>query len=51
MTIRQPKLVAATARALGFRWFLLGPGDHVDWPAEVADNPVFRLGPYRLYSF
>jgi hypothetical protein len=51
MGIRQPKLVVATARALGFRWFLLEPGDRVDWPAEIANNPAFQMGPFRLYEF
>ena len=51
MGIRQPKLVAATARALGFRWFLLEPGDRVDWPMEIANNPAFEMGPFRLYEF
>lgn len=51
MGIRQPKLVVATARALGFRWFLLEPGDRVDWPAEIANNPAFQMGPFRLYRF
>ena len=51
MGIRQPKLVAATARALGFRWFLLEPGDRVDWPAQIANSPAFQMGPFRLYEF
>ena len=51
MGIRHPKLVAATARALGFRWFLLEPGDRVDWPAEIADRPVFEMDRLRLYEF
>ena len=51
MGIRQPKLIVATARALGFRWFLLEPGDRVDWPAEIANNPAFQMGPFRLYEF
>ncbi|HEY5960475.1 MAG TPA: hypothetical protein VIV60_28170, partial [Polyangiaceae bacterium] len=51
MGLRQPKLVIATARTLGFRWFLLEPGDRVDWPNEIVANPAFRIGPYRLYQF
>ncbi len=51
MGIRQPKLVAATARALGIRWFLLEPGDRVDWPAQIANSPAFQMGPFRLYEF
>jgi hypothetical protein len=51
MGIRHPKLITVTARTLGFRWFLLEPGDRVDWPAEIADHPAFSMGPYRLYEF
>jgi hypothetical protein len=51
MGIRQAKLVTAAARTLGFRWFLLEPGDRVDWPAEITSQPVFQMGPYRLYQF
>jgi len=51
MGIRHSKLVAATARALGFRWFLLEPGDRVDWPAEIADHPAFEMDRFRLYEF
>jgi len=51
MGLRQPKLITATARALGFRWFLLEPGDRVDWPAEIVNNPIFKIGPFRLYQF
>ncbi len=51
MGIRQPKLVVATARALGFRWFLLEPGDRVDWPAEIVNRPAFQMGQFRLYEF
>jgi len=51
MGIRQPKTIVATARTLGFRWFLLEPGDRVDWPAEILDHPAFKAGPFRLYEF
>jgi len=51
MGLRQPKLITATARALGFRWFLLEPGDRVDWPPEITQNPAFKSGPYTLYQF
>jgi hypothetical protein len=49
--IRQPKAIRATARAFGFRWFLLQPGDHVEWPPEIAQNPVLEAGPFKLYEF
>lgn len=51
MGIRQPKLITGTARALGFRWFVLQRGDQVDWPPEIADHPVLEAGPFRLYEF
>jgi hypothetical protein len=49
--IRQPKAIRATAHAFGFRWFLLEPGDHVDWPSEIANEPVLEAGPFKLYEF
>ena len=51
MGIRHPKLVAATARALGFRWFLLEPSDRVNWPEEITSHPAFQMDRYRLYQF
>ncbi len=44
MGLRRAKTVVATARAFGFRWFVLEPGDRVDWPAEIADKPGVRGG-------
>jgi hypothetical protein len=51
MQLRDPAALAATARELGLRWFLLNPSDRVDWPAEIATRPAFELGGYRLYRF
>jgi hypothetical protein len=51
MGIRQAKLLTGTARALGFRWFVLERGDVVEWPSEIADHPVLEAGPFRLYEF
>jgi len=51
MGIRQPRVIRATARVLGIRWFLLEPGSRVDWPGEIVDHPAFQSGPYRLYEF
>jgi hypothetical protein len=51
MGIRQPKLVTATARALGFRWFILERGDRVDWPRSIADHPAAEFGPFKVYQF
>jgi hypothetical protein len=51
MQIRQPKLVTATARALGFRWFVLERGDRVDWPPEITNKPVLTSGSFTLYEF
>lgn len=50
MKIRQPRALYATARAFGFRWFVLQRGDQVAWPAEIAENPVLEAGPFRLYD-
>lgn len=50
MGIRQARAVHATARAFGFRWFVLQRGDRVAWPAEIADKPVLEAGPFRLYK-
>jgi len=51
MGLRHPKLIAGTAHAFGFRWFLLQQGDRVDWPPEITDHPAFEAGPFRLYEF
>jgi hypothetical protein len=51
MSLRDASAVAATARKLGFRWFLLDRGDRVDWPEAIVGRPVFELGGYRLYQF
>jgi hypothetical protein len=51
MQLRDAPSVAATARELGLRWFLLNPSDTVDWPEEIANWPAFALGGYRLYRF
>ena len=50
MDLRDGAAVAATARQLGIRWFLLEPGDQIRWPAEIAE-PAFALDGYRLYRF
>jgi hypothetical protein len=51
MDLRDAAAVAATARQLGLRWFLLDPGDQIAWPSELAQRPAFELGGYRLYRF
>ena len=51
MQLRDPTAVAATARELGLRWFLLNPSDKVEWPDEIANRPAFELDGYRLYRF
>jgi hypothetical protein len=51
MALRDASAVAATARQLGFRWFLLNRGDRVDWPEAIVNRPAFELGEYRLYQF
>jgi hypothetical protein len=51
MGVRQPALVAATARVFGFRWFVLERGGRVDWPPAIVDKPAFEAGYVRLYEF
>jgi hypothetical protein len=51
MQLRDATAVAATARQLDLRWFLLDPGDRVEWPDDLANRPVFALGGYKLYRF
>jgi hypothetical protein len=51
MRLRQPTAIRATARAFGFRWFVLERGDRVDWPPEIADQPVLETGAFKLYEF
>jgi hypothetical protein len=51
MGLREPALVVGTARAYGLRWFILHRGNRVQWPAELAGKPVFKLGQFTLYEF
>jgi hypothetical protein len=51
MDLRDAAAVAATARQLGLRWFLLDPGDQIAWPSEISQRPAFEQGGYRLYRF
>jgi hypothetical protein len=48
---KSPKLVAATARAFGLRWFVLQRGNRVRWPPEIASHPAFTQGSFTLYEF
>lgn len=51
MTLDQPKMVNATARAFGIRWFVLHPGNRVNWPPALEKNPVYASGPFKVYDF
>jgi hypothetical protein len=51
MQLRDPEVISATARRLGFQWFLLDPDDRVDWPAAVVSRPAFEQKGFRLYRF
>jgi hypothetical protein len=51
MRLRDSAAIAARARELGLRWFLLNPGNQVDWPEEITGRPAFELGGFRLYRF
>jgi hypothetical protein len=50
MLLRQGPLALGTARAFGIRWFVLHLGNPVNWPAEIADHPVFEAGPIKVYD-
>jgi hypothetical protein len=51
MQLRDATAVAAAAREIGLRWFLLKPGSRVGWPPEIASHPVFERDGFRLYRF
>ncbi|MGD0835540.1 MAG: hypothetical protein ABSB49_02725 [Polyangia bacterium] len=51
MQLRDPAAVIARARELGVNWFLLDPGDRVEWPGDITDRPAFARDGYRLYRF
>ena len=51
MDLRDAAAVVATAGKLGLRWFLLDPGDRVQWPEDIASRPAFALNGFRLYRF
>ncbi len=43
--------LAAAARKLGIRWYLLSRGTPVKWPEEFASHPIFEMDGYKLYRF
>jgi GNAT superfamily N-acetyltransferase len=51
MAMKQAKLVSGTLQAYGVRWFVVPAGNRLNWPAELADSPVYRSGPLSLYEF
>lgn len=51
MGLRDANAVAGMAQSLGIRWFLLEPGDRVDWPDHLVNRPTFESGGFRLYRF
>lgn len=51
MGLRDANAVVSMARELGIRWFLLEPGDRVDWPDELVKRPNFESDGFRLYGF
>lgn len=48
MGLRDPKLVVATARTFGFRWFILHRGNRVNWPSSM--KPALVAGAFTLYE-
>jgi hypothetical protein len=51
VSLRDSAAIAARARELGVRWFLLSPGSQVDWPDDITSRPAFERGGFRLYRF
>jgi hypothetical protein len=51
MRLDNPKLVAATARVFGIRWFVRQQGNLVRWPAAVRDAPAFEQDGFSVYDF
>jgi hypothetical protein len=49
MALDQPKLVVATARAFGVRWFILQRGNTVNWPPGTARR-VFEMGTFTVFE-
>ena len=50
MGLEQGKLVSATARAYGLRWFVLQRGNRVKWPPDAA-KLVFQERGFSVYEF
>ena len=48
MGLRDPKLVVATARTFGLRWFILHRGNRVNWPSSM--KPALVAGAFKLYE-
>lgn len=49
MGLRDPKLVVATARTFGVRWFILHRGNRVNWPSSAV-KPALVAGAFTLYE-
>jgi hypothetical protein len=50
MALENPKLVVATARAFGVRWFILQRGNTVNWPPGSVRR-VFETGTFTVFEF
>jgi hypothetical protein len=51
MLLATSEAVLSEARRMGIRWFLLRPGQGVNWPAAIVGNPAFTSGTVRVYRF
>ncbi len=51
MSLEQSKLVVATARAYGVRWFVIQRGSKIRWPASLTDDAALKDGTFSLYDF
>jgi hypothetical protein len=51
MALRDPAMIAMTAKKMGLRWFLLFTGQSVAWPASIVGKPAFEAEGFKLYQF
>jgi hypothetical protein len=51
MQLGSPEAVLAAAREMGIRWFLLRPGQSVQWPPAIMTRPAFVAGDTRVFRF
>jgi hypothetical protein len=50
MLVRQEMLARGIAHAFGIRWFVLRPGNKVNWPPALGAHPAFEDGLLKVYE-